>query len=438
MGMQRLFQHKKQHSVHLLLLVPLLFFFIICYGKNPHSEETAYQSTSLSAKWTPNDAIVGLKPALAVRASGCITCHAKIHSNYITDFGYGDNYFFGNPGGGGSLGPFNGNIYGDFYGAEPNKTAWLTAKIDGEIIVPQTRFDFNLSDAAQAGIVGQSAYQQALGATSLAQYLRAVENQKPNPATVIEKKKIFIGAPDIETLEARFGIAPGSDVAFKYIKTDDNNSPDIKGIALSPQKDYYTNVQEISCDGDLFIRGTLFLNKPLIETKSGCRIYATGPIFLQNTVQYKSYESADERGNLQLVSAEAVLLGIGDKNCKTTENDSPISTRLLSSYALSSFITRDANRRSINPQKFSQNIYDRAKRISALEDASCHDDTLSFSGLLLNAPQVHSRYKGEFKGVVIAEFALFRLGQSSFTFDPVFTKVPVLRLLKDSDYLLVQ
>jgi hypothetical protein len=58
--------------------------------------------------------------------------------------------------------------------------------------------------------------------------------------------------------------------------------------------------------------------------------------------------------------------------------------------------------------------------------------------LLLDAPQVHSRYKELFKGVVIAEVALFRLGKSTFEFDPVFKTVPVLPQLKDSDYLQVQ
>jgi hypothetical protein len=75
---------------------------------------------------------------------------------------------------------------------------------------------------------------------------------------------------------------------------------------------------------------------------------------------------------------------------------------------------------------------------SALEDSSCHDDTISFSHLLLNAPLVHSRYKGNFKGLVIAEVILFRLGKASFEFDPVFKNVPTLPVLKDSDYLQVK
>jgi hypothetical protein len=38
---------------------------------------------------------------------------------------------------------------------------------------------------------------------------------------------------------------------------------------------------------------------------------------------------------------------------------------------------------------------------------------------------------------VIAEFALFWQGKSSYQFDPVFREVPVLPVLKESDYLMV-
>jgi hypothetical protein len=72
-----------------------------------------------------------------------------------------------------------------------------------------------------------------------------------------------------------------------------------------------------------------------------------------------------------------------------------------------------------------------------LEDSSFHDDTIGFSRLLLNAPIINSRYKGNFKGLVIAEFALFWQGKTGFEFDPIFKKVPVLPMLKDSDYLVV-
>jgi hypothetical protein len=382
-----------------------------------------------------NTAITEFEPALAVRASACITCHAKIHPSYITDFGFGDSYFFGNPSGGAKFGSFDGHIYGDFYGGEPNKTGWLTAEIGKRIIVPQAGFNFDLKAAGSK--LDKSNYQEALQSTSLAQYLQALENRKTKPASVIEKKRIFIGAPDAETIETRFGMAHGTAEPFKYIKND-SSSPGFSGIGLNSRKEFYTNTQEILCDGDLLVRGTLFLNHATFATKNGCRIYATGPIFVQNGVAYKNLGGQADNTNLQLVSAQAILLGVGDKSCDATSTESPLSRRLVSGYAVSTFMTRTSTGKSISPQELGKSIYAQGKLIVALEDAGCHDDTIGFTRLLLNAPQIHSRYKGAFKGLVIAEFALFRLSKGNFEFDPVFKAVPVLPRLKDSDYLQIQ
>jgi hypothetical protein len=378
-----------------------------------------------------NAALAEFEPALAVRGSACITCHAKISPTHITDFGYGDPYFFGKPGGA-KFGTFDGHIYGDFYGGAPNKTGWLTAEIGKQVVVPSTKIDFDLA-AAGARLSGRAEYHQPLKATSLADYLRGVENQKPRPAAVIEKDKVFIGAPDASTLEARFGIA-GSGDKLEYIKTD-VTSPDLAGIGLASGS-FYTNTGEVACDGDLFLRGALFLDNPVISTRRGCRIYTTGPIFLNKNVAYGGGDEA----NLQLVSAEAIMLGVGDKSCDPKDKESPLSRRLVSGYAVSTFMTREAQRRAVAPPVLARGIYDRGKAIAALQDASCHDVALGFSRLLLNAPQVHSRYRGKFKGVVIAEIALFGRGASAseFEFDPVFKKVPVLPMLKPSDYLQVE
>jgi hypothetical protein len=405
------------------LLLPLSLFALITSG---FSERI--QSVS-------NNCISEYAPALAVRAAACITCHAKISPSVITDFGYGDRYFFGKRVDGSTLGSFDGGIYGDFYGGEPNKTGWLTAEIAESIVVPQASFDFDLTAAGAK--LAKANYQQPLQATSLAKYLQSLEARKAKPATVIEKKTVFIGAPSANTLEARFQIEQASGSKFKYVKNE-NSSPHIEGIELNSGKEYYTNTREVVCDGDLFIRGTLFLNHVTIATKSGCRIYVTGPIYLQNAVTYKKLGGSEDNTNLQLVSAEAILLGVGDKSCEANSKESSLSRRLVSGYAISTFHTRDASSKSIAPKTFGQSIYDQGKKIASLEDASCGDDKVGFSRLLLDAPQVHSRYKGKFTGVVIAEVALFRLGNGNFEFDPVFKRVPVLPRLRDSDYLQVK
>jgi hypothetical protein len=139
-----------------------------------------------------------------------------------------------------------------------------------------------------------------------------------------------------------------------------------------------------------------------------------------------------------LVSAEAILMEVGDRSCEASASDSPLSRRLATGYAVSSFFTRNAYRRFISPKAFGQEILDAGRRIPGLEDAGCKDNSVRYARLLLNAPQVHSRCTGKLKGVVIAEVALFRLSKSTFAFDPVFRDVPVLPLLKNSDCLVVE
>lgn len=114
-----------------------------------------------------------------------------------------------------------------------------------------------------------------------------------------------------------------------------------------------------------------------------------------------------------------------------------MALRLLKTPARPSIFTRETYSHNITPQKFTQDLYDKAALLP-LEDSSYHDDTIGFSRLLLNAPVINSRYKGRFKGLVVAEYALFWQGKSSFEFDPIFKEVPVLPLLKDSDYLRVE
>jgi hypothetical protein len=436
MNIKKWISQHKQCSGPATALLGLVLLFIAGFPKETVSVTPEDRRDTKESKQIVNATITRYEPALAVRGAGCITCHAKIHSAFITDFGYGDPFFFGNASGGIKVGPFNGNIYGDFI-AEQGKTSWLTAEMHKEIIVPQAPLGINPKDAAESALNNRSSYREALRAASLKEYLQALESQKTNPAPVIEKDRIFIGAPDTATLETRFGLTAGDTVDFKYIKNNQKDSPDIEGIELSENGNYYTNASDVVCDGDLFLRGILFLNRPSIRTNTGCRIYTTGPIFFQNTVAFNSISKGTDRTNLQLVSTEAVFMGVGREKCDSQAESDPLSSRLLLTPALTSIITRSADRDGIQPETFAQKLYDKATLIP-LEDSSCHDESISFSRILINAPIVHSRYNGEFKGLVIAEFALFWQGKSSYEFDPVFKEVPVLPLLKNEDYLLVE
>lgn len=421
----------KTNRIQTIFLIIVCLLFLATIPRDTFSLSSEENQT----KSGMNATIIEYEPAVAVRASGCLTCHAEIASNYITDFGYGSPYFFANPASKNEGGIFNGHIYGDFI-ADPGKTSWLTAEFKKEIIVPDAPVDFDLAKAAGNTLTDKSSYEEALKAGSLAEYLRALESKKDKPAPVIEKKKVFIGTPDTATLEARFSIEPGDNVDFKYMKNDPT-SPEVKGIELSKDGKYYTNAGEIICDGDLFIRGILFLNRPVIVTKTGCRIYATGPVFLQREITLKNFGNNDDKSNLQLVSTEAIFLGVGREIRDTTAKTDPMALRLLKTPARPSIFTRTTYNNSITPHKFTQDLYDKTALVP-LEDSSYHDDTIGFSRLLLNAPVINSRYSGKFKGLVIAEYALFWQGKTDFEFDPIFKEVPVLPVLKDSDYLRIE
>ena len=393
-------------------------------------------STQDSHKKGINSTIQKYEPAVAVRASGCLTCHAEIASNYITDFGYGSPYFFANPADKNKAGIFNGHIYGDFI-AYPGKTGWLTANFQNKIIIPEAPINFSLEEAAGNTLTDRSSYREALKAKSLAEYLKSLETQKEKPAQVLEKKQVYIGAPDAATLEAGFRIASNDKVDFKYIKNDPNTSHEVQGIEPGKDKKFYTNSGTVICDGDLFIRGMLFLDNPFISTKTGCRIYATGPVFIQGRITFNDSESKAGKSNLQIVSSEAIFLGIGREKCGTDAKTDPMALRLLKTPALPSIFTRDTRSRNITPQEFMKDLYEKTALVP-VEDSSCHDSTIGFSRLLLNAPVIQSRYSGIFKGLVIAEYALFWQGKTHFEFDPVFKEVKILPVLRDSDYLRVE
>jgi hypothetical protein len=159
---------------------------------------------------------------------------------------------------------------------------------------------------------------------------------------------------------------------------------------------------------------------------------------VQDAISYKGSRTVPDRANLQLVSSQAILMGTGDKSCEASDKESPLSRRLFSGYAVSTYLTRDAEKKSMTPEALGKDIYAEGKLIPSLEDATCRQDAPVFSRLLLDAPLVHSRYQGRFRGLVIAEVVLFRLGKSTFEFDPVFKEVPTLPILKDTDYLQIK
>lgn len=352
------------------------------------------------------------KPALVIRGMGCIMCHGRVESNIVTDFGLGSPYYFGanTPG----LSPLNGNVYGD------HAQNWATAKVWGKLIVP--------SAALSYGSVN----------TTIARYLRsklAAPDAQTLPPVVEEKGIMYIGAPTVARILEVGGAMPSSHPQWKHISYP--SGVDVTGIRLAPGNQYVENTPgaEMVCAGDLIVDSVLFLNNLRLRTDNrGCRIYATKSVFIQGPITYLG--TAPTR-NLQITSARAIIMGLGPGAIGGGASNS-LSNRLRDFWTRGSYFTRDAS--GSTQEKLDRIVLD-GSYIPDLLDASAqvpYGRNVAFERIFLNAPNYQSRYLGQFKGVIVAEFALGSLGNFSFHFDPVFESVGILPLIRPADYLRVE
>jgi hypothetical protein len=367
-----------------------------------------------------------MEPALAIRAVGCVECHANVRSNFVTDFGYGNSYFAGQ-GFAQNAEPLTfqrGTIYGD------HGFNWVTSTITAPILVPvTTKYAFGATDGTTK---------------TLAEYLRSQEAKKAVPTQVSEKSKVYIGAPTVAQLIAKFQVAAATESKFL---PNDQTSPAFSGFSKTANG-VWTNTADVVCDGDLYLKGTVQLNKPVIKTKNGCRIYATGPIFVQEAPSYVNLGDAiaANNTNLQLVSARVIVMGVGTTHCETATTPThwyydqkvanPLVERFRDIWTIKSHVTRTVS----DPVAEGAAIISEAAKLTNWQDASCYAGgrNVHLERILLNAPMIQSRFTGNVSGVVITEVALFSLSAFSYQFDDVFKRVNVLPMLAPAEFLDVQ
>ncbi|MCB9073104.1 MAG: hypothetical protein H6623_05750 [Bdellovibrionaceae bacterium] len=381
-----------------------------------------------------------IQPSLAVRGMGCIQCHSNVASNIVTDFGsqgngQGFDYTFGvSPKGNHWAG---GSPYGD-HGQSFNT---LNMGANTSVFVPQNE--------AVPTVV-----HNATGFNTLAEYIRDQFSKSANAGTkvtpVVEKSKIYIGAPEVNTILNAFHFT--SSQRHRYFRETNT------AVALSGLKDegtFFRNDGPLSCEGDLALRGPLYLDNLSLQSKTGCRIYVMGSVFIYGPINYLN---KDGNYNLQITSSKAIAMGLGaaKKNgsyCESTSRWAQNSN--AADYAAgSSLKTRFTDiwttpysfiRSSQDPKAYGQSVVDDAALIEAkagpLYDAACRSEgrEVSFERLLLNAPIIHGRYTGDFKGTLIGEYVLMSLGGLfHFEFDPIFSEVTVLPFIESTNYLDVE
>lgn len=400
-----------------------------------------------------------LQPAMATRTSGCISCHARVASSYITDFGAGDRYFFGKSVMAYGGNPLNGggdSMYADRYTGE---ISLMSAQFKSQIILPDVALGFDLSAQIDAiinagGVTAQlvpaarAISAQSKPTNTIADYMRTLETQKngayyattSDAANILVKSSVYIGAPSVARMKAATEIGSARMAFYENSST----SPALSGVV---DRSSYFELKSVTCDGDLVLNGTVYLNNLSLTTDTGCRIYATGSVFIEGPITYKQiHPSPTDLTNLQITSASWINFGVGLSHCETNQNpgwyvsnpgQTPTNMR-LKVYGAPMRSTPDSNA----VQALSDSWINEQSKVTGFIDASCragaNPRAVSYSRLFVNAPRIDSRYTGQFTGVIVSEIAMFGLSTFDFTYDPVFNKVPVLPFLDVKDFLSVQ
>lgn len=403
------------------------------------------------------DVVVGgnltyIRPALAVRAPGCVLCHTAaiagpnvLNANVITDFGFGNDWFWtASPG-------FNDWGMGVNGGSSPptpatnaigQSTNWGSTLITGgSVIIPKgARIPASAINATPAA--GWS------GVTfSLTDYLtRQASFDAPAGGSgsrfgIIEASAITIGAPTADAIRAGAAIWIPGTATLKYIKQN-NAAPDLTGVRAvgSGASLYYVADAStpVKCAGDLVLDAPVWLNQAQIITGNlGCRIYSTASIFVSGTITVTPSAPTITDHNVQLASSRGIFMGLGPHDAyEDRDSGTPCAQYNVDSLRSRLAEDRFGNRMRIAADETQWNnfrtaVFSDEDRLAGLSGACGLPayKEISFDRLLLNAPYVGGRYTKPFKGSIIAEVLTWLPGKFSFEFDPVFGRVPVLPIL---------
>lgn len=380
------------------------------------------------------------KPALAIRGSSCTTCHAQVESNFVTDFGYG-NYYLET--GRGAVSDPSYGFYTDhgYTGGATGGLRTMMLASTSDTIVPR------------ADLVGY--LRNLSGEVTLAGYVRnrlmssAHATSRAAANRVREVRNVFIGAPSKARILQAFQSTDNAG-SMKYVA--DRSNAALAGVPAYSQGRFSIS-GIVRCDGDLLLQGTVHMDAVQLQTHTGCRIYATGSIFVSNGLSVSPLLGGTDH-NLQLVSAKAVVMGLGSTmnaagshpcetsgwyrdrwNGGTQDNFARSSIETHLNLHQETSYTR-AYGAGAAATTFLNSVIAEAANLN-MKDATCESGgrNRTMSRLLVVAPRVDSRYNGNFTGSVVAEAAVMSIGSFKFKFDPVFERVSVLPLLNEADYL---
>ncbi|RZA07554.1 MAG: hypothetical protein EOP11_07340, partial [Proteobacteria bacterium] len=205
----------------------------------------------------------------------------------------------------------------------------------------------------------------------------------------------------------------------------------------------------IQCYGDVVIKGDLFLSAPSFATDSrGCRIHVQGNVIFHGTNDLDTSTGLGMKTpgitvtgaghvGVQITSASAISFGLGRSQMNNSLRTLPQS---IKDFALNIMVPI-GNECITSAGGVNTRIYEAGvavdcrtsygagwKNLESMRDESVlpagiagwDNGLIEYSALMINAPVIQSRYLGDFRGSIISDYALFRLGNLTFYYDHVF------------------
>lgn len=403
------------------------------------------------------------KPALAIKNMACILCHSNVKGNIYTDFGFTSspsynhlvysNSTLSNSG----TGDYLETIGSEFSGIPNGSQAFGTSFIEGKIYTPKVLLQSSDQSLIQNMLIsnkpGLFDSNTPTVITTVADYLNSILPHRTTAYLDYLKNYTNSGYPTVsfaydsrvnpysvsirEVNSLNIGSISSNQIlsfldyvaSFKYYKWNSSTSADLTNFGLR-YGNFYGNdpTQIMTCEGDIFVDGPVYLKSLQLSSSSGCRIYATGTVFIEASASAVAragitYISPTSSTNLQIASAKGILLGL---------SASSIASRKTGEANFNGGVLLNTMDSDVLKMKDNSNT-------SVLQDANDSGSRLAtFSRLLLSAPRVDSRYIGDFSGVIIAKFGYFSQGDFTYLYDSVFNSVPILPLIDSSTFFSVQ
>ncbi len=453
----------------------------------------------VTATFSPENPVLAFKPALVVRNLNCIFCHATIKGNVISDYTSAADISVGFRGV--STTSRSGDYTYSHWGDHGARSFLLTVFLDGTFYLPTKKIEGPsltkgleiLAESKGTSMDSLNLFGKKGNGTPLSGFSLIDPSAKVLKATApsavsfisewvdttlnfrteafIEQMRIFpsylmpanatINSPVKEVASVKIGAPSESEIkallrdgeSVTYYKQGD----DARDLThFKSHGSYFGNEvdQVMNCDGDLVVDGPVYFKNLKLKTKYGCRIYATGTVFIEshrstdtNTSSTElnrpgiEYVDITEKTQLQIVSARAIMMGLG--KCTSTPEQGTVPEEGQFGRRIQYDNQGFAPIGGVVKEDYYKIKAPGASSILQTDAGDCASKTdrrrsVGFERMLLNAPRIDSRYTGDFKGVIIALDSIWSLGKFSYQYDPVFDQVPILPLISSEKFFSIQ